>query len=363
MKSSSGFYSSRIDHLRLYAAMFVIWWHYASNISVPRLFEYKKLAFFSLFDEGHVGVGLFFTLSGYLFYYINMNKNIDYKGFIVNRILRIFPLFMFWSLLLFYLLPNLSLVDFVLATVTAIDRGSLPGVGWSIAVEFQFYLLFPFICIFIARYGIKYVFLALLLMITLRSMQILYAVPLKQISYTTMYGRLDQFLLGMMAAYYAVRISSKIIPLLSLIAGFLIAVYSAHYLNLQGGLNAIEPSNPVWIWFHSVQGLGWALLTLGYCMVRIPPIPYLGRVLGAADTALAKVGELTYSIYWCHLPVLAVVRGLSVYGLPTMPAATHAAINIYVFVALPMIILFAWLTYQVIEKPFLELRRKYIVAT
>jgi len=80
-------YYPRLDHLRFFAAMIVVIGH---SLSLP-------------FNIGHSGVTLFFVLSGFIFTLITNGgeKKIDYKKFIYNRILRIYPLFIFLSFCFF----------------------------------------------------------------------------------------------------------------------------------------------------------------------------------------------------------------------------------------------------------------------
>ncbi len=93
MKSENISYNPRIDQIRWLAATLVFLFHF--NL------EYRDLGgtglnsnWLGLIKEGHTGVGLFFTLSGFLFMLIALNtQHIIYSEFIRNRFLRIFPLF------------------------------------------------------------------------------------------------------------------------------------------------------------------------------------------------------------------------------------------------------------------------------
>ncbi|GAB4215044.1 MAG: hypothetical protein Fur007_12340 [Rhodoferax sp.] len=86
----------QLDHLRLLAALLVFGFHVFHQYFghwVPSPYA----AGFGLITEGHTGVALFFVLSGFLFMSIALQGgDIDYKKFIRNRFLRIFPLFLFF---------------------------------------------------------------------------------------------------------------------------------------------------------------------------------------------------------------------------------------------------------------------------
>ena len=119
------------------------------------------------FELGWFGVELFFALSGYLITGIlvdakGRHRGWDYfRGFYGRRSLRIFPLYYLVLLLVLVVLPGLWPMTFALFdparehaawfwsytqnVLFAREGTILPGVFhlWSLAVEEQFYLLFP----------------------------------------------------------------------------------------------------------------------------------------------------------------------------------------------------------------------------
>jgi exopolysaccharide production protein ExoZ len=144
-----------LDLLRGVAVLFVVASHCASEATsvVPGLTAFAM-------DYGQLGVQLFFIVSGYTMM-LTFGDKIDSAGvrsFYVRRVFRIVPLF--WIAIIFYLLftrgegfriwapHGISASDVLLtflflhwSSVTAFNS-VVPG-GWSIAVEMQFYLLFP----------------------------------------------------------------------------------------------------------------------------------------------------------------------------------------------------------------------------
>src|SRR2546426_4916546 len=94
MKSSSGEHFIALDHVRALAAFMVIAWHFTHGTQgYPVPFEGAPVVFpLALLDEGHTGVALFMTLSGYLFAKLLDGKAIDYLAFLRNRVLRLLPL-------------------------------------------------------------------------------------------------------------------------------------------------------------------------------------------------------------------------------------------------------------------------------
>src|SRR5260221_7159661 len=94
MRSSSGAHFIALDHVRAVAIFKVFAWHFThARNGYPVPFDYVPALFpFSVLDEGHTGVALFMSLSGYLFAKLLDGKSIDYRRFFWNRALRLLPL-------------------------------------------------------------------------------------------------------------------------------------------------------------------------------------------------------------------------------------------------------------------------------
>ncbi|WP_426439585.1 acyltransferase family protein [Bradyrhizobium genosp. P] len=146
-----------LDLLRGIAILLVVLSHSAGSATsiIPGL---VKVAL----DYGQFGVQLFFIVSGYtmMLTYGNRTDLSAAGSFYLRRVFRIVPLF--WIAIVFYLAisngegsrswaPDGVSVSDVVLTISFLHLSSLtafnsvvPG-GWSIGVEMQFYLLFPFI--------------------------------------------------------------------------------------------------------------------------------------------------------------------------------------------------------------------------
>ena len=141
---------------------------------LPVIFFHAGLEFMA---GGYVGVDVFFVISGYLITSIIMDEmrqgTFSYLGFYDRRIRRIFPALFFVLLVSLpaglYLLVPKHLEDFgqsVIATVAFVSNfffyledGYFDQPAdlhpllhtWSLAVEEQFYLLFPLLLGFLVR--------------------------------------------------------------------------------------------------------------------------------------------------------------------------------------------------------------------
>ena len=135
-----------------------------------------------MFGNGNLGVNFFFVLSGFLITYLliaekKLNGKINIKKFWIRRLLRIWPLFYFCVFFGFLIFPILKTAFGQIPNETAsigyyltftnnfdfISKGlpdaSILGVLWSVAVEEQFYLVWPIFLFFlpIKRYWIAFI--------------------------------------------------------------------------------------------------------------------------------------------------------------------------------------------------------------
>ena len=142
MKSSTGAHYIALDHVRAFAAFLVFTWHFihaANGYPVP--FEFVP-AFvpLALLDEGHTGVALFMTLSGYLFAKLLADKQIDYRYFLWNRFVRLAPLLTVVIAVVGVIryTEGTPLGHYASSILKGLVTGRLPNGGWSIVVEFHF---------------------------------------------------------------------------------------------------------------------------------------------------------------------------------------------------------------------------------
>lgn len=140
-------YFEALDGLRGIAVLMVVFAHLGGNVLLNPL---------GLSINSRTGVDLFFVLSGFLITTILLKEQLT-KGkaslsqFYIRRVLRIIPaaygfLAVLWLLNIFFHL-NIRLFDFA-ASAVFIKNLPMPNEPftahfWSLAVEMQFYLIFP----------------------------------------------------------------------------------------------------------------------------------------------------------------------------------------------------------------------------
>jgi peptidoglycan/LPS O-acetylase OafA/YrhL len=172
-----------------------------------------------LVNEFHIGVSLFFVLSGFLIAYTYSTKPSEspnnYFKYIILRCARILPLY--WIILIALSLdPKFAQLKQPALTASLLhgfsNKLNLNGLAqaWSLNVEMTFYILAPFLCL-LQRKSFLQLLLALisLLVIALGVGQLLvlyngnplqFFTPLKFVLGSTFPGRFTEFLAGMILA-------------------------------------------------------------------------------------------------------------------------------------------------------------------
>jgi peptidoglycan/LPS O-acetylase OafA/YrhL len=116
---------------------------------------------FSIANKGHLGVNLFFVLSGFLITYLLLNEHlktgkINIINYLIRRFLRIWPIYFLIVLFGFFLFPQLPygietthefwryllfLSNFDEIIHGANDKINFLSATWSVSIEEQFYLV------------------------------------------------------------------------------------------------------------------------------------------------------------------------------------------------------------------------------
>lgn len=143
-----------LDGIRAISILLVLYGHVSSTRDFPVSIVGKYGSWFG--DVAHLGVLVFFVISGFLITSLMMRErettgSISLKRFYLRRVLRIFPAFYAFILVLAIAVwlgaIHLPGRDFAFAlTYTVNYMPSLPwltGHLWSLSVEEQFYLLWP----------------------------------------------------------------------------------------------------------------------------------------------------------------------------------------------------------------------------
>lgn len=340
--------NTRIDQItftRFIAAIAVVVFHFGLN-TTP--FNNELISF--LFKEANVGVSYFFLLSGFVMVVAYIDKpELNLVGYYKARFFRIYPVYFIALLLVFlYFVEKNRTIDTIgLGMNLLVIQAWFPGKaltlnfpGWSLAVEFFFYAIYPFL--FNALYkkrDIKSLALPILLFWII-SQYALYAVvsssfyqgyPSKsyEFAYYFPFMHLNQFLIGNLAALFFHKYKKKSGNYdIAVIVVFLLIVAALKY--------------PLGLIYHN------GLLALLF----IPFILLLSFNQGVISSLFRKkffcyLGDISYSIYILQVPVYMWIDELFKYF-----RINDALMQFYF--SLVMLILFSALTFSFIDVPLRE---------
>ncbi|MFL6141287.1 MAG: acyltransferase family protein [Labedaea sp.] len=370
MRSSNRTYLASVDHIRAFAAILIVLYHgtqlLTAQIGHNRAYAgdpdwlYSRNPMATVIFEGHTAVALFMVLSGFIFTVGTLGHEVSFPKFMTNRLLRIYPLFLLLVLIGVAANPGtvsagglLQLIGGLGNLPGSMSLGPVSGMFWAIAVEMQFYLLFPLLNRLLTRFGMPTFARMLAAVVVVRAL--VWAVSQSHDVYHMLYlnlaGRIDQFLLGMVAAWLFVRHGKRFRGWWKVAVSVTLIVTALWAFNQVHGFASTSAWRLAWI---DVEGAGWALAILTYVATC--------RATNIAALATAKIGEFSYSIYLLHFVVLSVIIDhrwfLQVSGL----SATANALLTTGAVLLPLVLAISVVTYYGIEQPFLRLRVKYLLS-
>ncbi len=333
-------YRPEVDGLRAIAVLSVILFH----------------AGFSYLPRGFLGVDIFFVISGYLITSILLNdiakQQFSLVHFYERRARRILPalsLVLIFSTVFawFWLLPHelkrfgdslfstsLFHSNFYFANESgyfAPESQELPLLHtWSLAVEEQFYFVFPLLLFVAYKFAKKLGFALLVLgLVSSFAYFLLFAFSDNAIYYLP-YTRAWELMLGVVCAiglqHKAIpqaSIKQDILPLLGLVLIYLAMAVKLKYSPYNLGIVTLQAC------------LGAAMLIF-FCRAR----GLIKHILSAKW--LVAIGLISYSAYLWHNPILAFAHVK--FGYQNGSEAG------YLLVMLSL--LFAWASYKFVEQPF-----------
>ena len=315
--------------------------------------------------HGSAGVTLFFVLSGFL-----ITRNLfslreargRYVTFYGRRILRIFPIYYAVVAVVFILLPQHFSAREQLPVWFFISNWTEPfppGPGplphfWSLAVEEQFYLLWPLVVFHSSRRQLLWACGAVALVaIVSRILLIHWDFPALAV-YTFSVTRMDALAFGSAAAAW-LQTPAALTSLLRhrrrlwvAAVGFLLC-HAVVAVALKGWAPQYVPVS-----YYTMVALMWSAFVLAAISGDCTPSWPWHRVLISRPMRL--IGKYSYAMYALHVPVAllashALLRWLNGDGPVGIPVAIEQLVilSAIVFVA-------AWACYVLFEAYFLRLR-------
>jgi peptidoglycan/LPS O-acetylase OafA/YrhL len=340
-------YRKDIDSLRALAVIGVLLFH----LDIPFI------------TGGYVGVDVFFVISGYLITNILLNalssKNLNLKDFFVSRLLRLFPalfVMLFTTLPLAYVflyqdafiafasdfkytalqISNIHFADKF--DYFRLDAEKSPLLHtWSLGVEAQFYLLWPFLLLVLKKWiGKKQLIYAFIIIgaLSVGLGQYLLTSGEGTQAFYMLYSRAYQLILGAILATssWTCCFSSAQKPFVFMtgVAMILISFFVFQYDTLTPGINGLLPT------------FGAVLVIAARIHEETTWISKLWQ-----SSVLVYIGLISYSLYIWHWPLITIAKTFTGLALSPMMVVGLVIASFTISVA----------SYHYIEQPARRIRK------
>ena len=339
-------YRPEIDGLRAIAVVSVIFYH--------AQFTFTNYQFFK---GGYIGVDIFFVISGYLITTIILKElfftnKFSFRLFYEKRIRRILPVLLFILLIsipfaFIYLIPS-RLLDYSKSTLSTLGfasniyfyfTGQEYGAEssllkpllhtWSLAVEEQFYILFPIFLLIIFKFFKEYLIHILIIMFVISLILADWASKnYSSLSFYFLPTRAWELLAGSILAYFEIKSGQRgqdykfgsMLTYFGAISIFFCIIYFDH--------NTLHPS------YVSLLPVSSVCLIIWFSKSN----QIITRVL--SSKIFVGIGLISYSLYLWHYPIFSFMR----------IEYNYLSLN-HQFIALIMTFFLSIGTFLIIEKP------------
>lgn len=349
-------YVRRLDGLRGIAVLLVLLQHFPAIQGLD--FYNRFLSFFKKLGLGYVGVELFFILSGYLITRLLVSafeqrqQNI-LKNFYIKRAFRILPVFFLTIGVCFLLLPEFDykyiagfLANYYFAFYT--DPHPLRHF-WSLAVEEQFYLIWPLIVLLAVSYRFR-IEKVLVVLMCIAVAIILYrdVWVATELSRDLIHRSVETRMIALcVGSYFAVcGLPEKSLQFLFfLLAATVILVMGLQLLNQTG----------LWPYMKSTKTFGF--LVVSSCIFLMAAKNGSRLVWFFELRPLVAIGLVSYGLYVYHLPLFYYL-GYSHMQMRGDQASLGVAIAL-----LSATFFIAIISWFLMEKPLRSIRKKFLLPS
>ena len=245
---------------------------------------------------------------------------------------------------------GLPVIDVIKSFIKGAILPTLPNGLWSVTVESHFYLILPMLLSAFRRFRMA-AFALLAIAIILRMALYAHFGEIQSLAYWTLIGRIDQFLLGIVAFRYSGLLSGK-----HAIAGIVAVGFAAFYwlFDYAGGFRKMEtyPSQSlIWVFLPTVEGAAYAVLIAYYDRTFTPRNVGVSWLIGLA-------GGCSYSIYLLHF--FFVFHAAAFIHRHVMDISNFYVAEAWALLCFLLVTPIAYLSFRFVEAPFLKYRAQYL---
>jgi len=369
-------YFENLDGLRFLCFLSVFFFHsFHTEFDYIKSTDVYHLVKRDIFGNGNIGVNFFFVLSGFLITYLlieekKLNGQIDVRKFWIRRILRIWPLFYLCVIIGFFIFPIIksafgqiphetASIGYYLTFTNNFDflkkglpDASLLGVLWSVAIEEQFYFIWP---------------------------AILYLLPVNKywIAFSSILG------ISLLFRAFNTTYNAHEFHTLSCVGDMAIGAFGAWLISISPNFKKhIQNLSPVFI---SLVYISFAIvflyrdemLTSNNFFLSIIERPIIALIMlmiileqSFSEKSLfkmsnfkliTKLGTVTYGLYCLHFIGILAVTTLSKKLM--LNTGLWQVLLGETFFALGVTIIISLISYSIYEKPFLKIKDRFSYIT
>lgn len=337
---------------------------------------YHNFGFVKYFFFGWLGVDLFFVLSGFLITDIllkTVNKQGYFKNFYAKRVLRIFPLYYLSLIIFLVILPQVKDLPLDLSfyvdhqwwfwaylqnwflifydvgnTTTAIQH------YWSLAVEEQFYIVWPLVIFIVRKPKLLLTIAGFLLLAVICVRLFMWTIQIKDLNYFGLYTytRIDGICIG------------SILAILQFMRSTFINKYFTGVVLLLAAMNFVfyfvnKKYNFTYPYFAIV---GYTTFAMLFAIIVHEVIQggnkFLNLILNIKP--LRFFGKISYGLYIFHWPIYLILYDWMDKKIRTATALSDNNLAILVSVLLTIIgILVSILSFYTFERYFLKKKNAF----
>jgi peptidoglycan/LPS O-acetylase OafA/YrhL len=366
MKSDKTIYFPGLNGLRALAALSVVVFHLTHDFAQfnlsPYLFGTLADGSPKGFAMAGFGVTIFFCLSGFLITYLLLaeknKQEINIKNFYLRRILRIWPLYYLYLIIAVIIILYFGLrfnggvlltyiffasnVPFILENIPHTVETTLPFLRhyWSLGVEEQYYLFWPWVVKKIKNKLEVFVIAFIVIFIALKCFFHFFFLHTVVAAIFNVV-RFDCMLIGSLAAIYYYNGHQLFLK----ITGSKIAQAVAWFVVLLLLTNVFHIASVI---DHEIVSVVTVVLIIGQITIK-------NRLVNLDIKLCDFLGKISYGMYVIH-PLVIFFSAMLLKNISLPPAIKYTVI--YLFVT-GVTILLAWLSYQYFEKPFLKIKMRF----
>jgi len=362
-----------LDGLRFFSFLLVFLSHsfFTTNTQIKESNWYKAIKI-NMFSDAEVGVSFFFVLSGFLISYLLLKEkeeteNINVPYFYIRRVLRIWPLYYLTALFGFFIFPLLKnyfgqtshetadpLLCFTFLNNFNFLQNGLPdssslAILWSVAIEEQFYLVWPLLLFKTPKKYYLYVMLFVLLIST--AFRIIYVGKTGINDHTL--GVITDMAVGGIGAYLVIYNARffKTIEDLPKSGLFIVYVLCLSFICFQQQL------------FYSTKVmlvLQRIIMSSVFIIVILEQNFCKNSIFKTGNFKLiSKLGKYTYGLYCFH--VIGILVSITVLNKLSLNNYGWQMWLLELPFSLTITIVLSYLSYHYFESPFLKLKDRFAV--